>query len=615
MDIDYLFYLGVLLITHLLTPGGNLFMRLITADSLLCTYRFFRTYVNKNLTESQIVSKTKSLYIRSIFDRYIFYLLCYLVYKLICGFFWVTDLNCLYYIITLVSIPPLLNKLLLGEIYADIKRRKEHIIKLLAAKMFATAIRFLSKTYLNRDDKVKSREVFPLLDNYDNTTGYLIEVGKNVGIMLALTYIKSYSPNFYYRIVTYYYNRRSGNILMSYNELSAKRMLNNIIDQKKWEELLKPNVYKAMFSLYHIESDDMDIFKNLATNLNFMIFKFGTIWTVATYVGHIYTVPFLSIFFITYRKGKSVLQCAEDYYRIGMIILGFILGYVTDSIVIATIVSQLGYMIIVNKLTMTLGKYLSKKIWKHVKFIYARNLNYLSPVLGAGMHIGFFAYLFDINSWLFIILQLCYFLMISYDMSRAIVFCILLMSTSLSYFNPLHILYNIILIYIGLGKMDFSMFEGLVGQARYWYSQDWNIFRFPDYHEQDELIKDFEYMDTDKFPSISNAPPVNFLVRRGCEDLDDLNRQKIEHTVNNSEIFEGIDDKIFNLPKNRFIDAIGINDDDDDDDGGGGNVKLQEDVNNEEIIEETELESKDGSRYTVKKSNGNNSLAIFNNFC
>lgn len=605
MDLDYLFYLIVFLLTHFLTPGSNIFIKLITSDSLFCTYRFFRSFVDKNLTESQVISQTRSLYKRSILDRYIFYLLSYLLYKLICGFFWVTDINVVYYAISLLVTPQILNKILIGDLYNDIKRKKEYIVKMLTAKMFSISIRFLSKTYLDRDVRVKSRELIPLLDNYDNTINYILEVGKSVGLTFALAYVKKYSPNFYYKIMTYVYNQKTGNMLVSYNEISAKRMLNDIINRKKWDELLKPNVYKAIVSLYHLNADRVDVFKDITINVNFSILKFVTVWTVASYLETIYIVPILSIFFLCYRKGTTIFNDLEAYYRFGVISLGLLAGLATNNILLTSVISQFGYFILVNKLTITLAKYLIKKSWKQIKFVYIKNSAYLMPVLMAGLHLIAFHYLVDMSSLLFFVLHLIYLLLVSYDWTKLVIFCTLLLTTSLSDFNPLHILYNIIIIYIGVGKMDFSLFEGFIEQLKSWCTQDWNIFGLQEYKNEDELVKEFEYMDTDKFPSISNAPQTDFLVRRNCEDLDNLNTQKVEHRIQSSAM-EGIDENIFNLPRERFINAIGVDDDDD---------EVVENVPGEEVIEETEVESKDGSHYTVRKSNDSKSMAIMHDFC
>ena len=150
--------------------------------------------------------------------------------------------------------------------------------------------------------------------------------------------------------------------------------------------------------------------------------------------------------------------------------------------------------------------------------------------------------------------------------------------------------------------MDFSVAEGCIEHVKYWYTQDWRVFKFPGCNNNDdELIRDFELLDTEKYPSISYAPKADFLVRRNCENLDDLNDQKVEARLQNSDIFENfgnIDQGVFDLPKSRFISSISIDDEEDEENGDKGTV------------EELELESKDGSRYTVRKSTGNNSLAI-----
>ena len=51
----------------------NLLIKMFTLDSLFNAIYFIITFLNKNLTESQIIDNANNLYSNTILDRYIYY--------------------------------------------------------------------------------------------------------------------------------------------------------------------------------------------------------------------------------------------------------------------------------------------------------------------------------------------------------------------------------------------------------------------------------------------------------------------------------------------------------------------------------------------------------------
>ena len=240
-NFDYTIYILLVLFSCLFSSSYDLMLKMISIDSLFLAIHFFKTFFNHNLTESQIVSKSTTLYQGSLLDRYILYVTKYISYKGLCYFFWLNEFYPIYFGIHILIIPPIFNKLLTSEWFNIIRKKKEEFVKIFISKQCAQVIKFFSKIYLNKNIEIKYKEIIPLLNNYQESLNYFFDGLKNLLVILLLEYIKKCSPNFYYRVTKYIYNYKTGETLASFNSLSAKKTLNDIIDKKRWDELLKPN--------------------------------------------------------------------------------------------------------------------------------------------------------------------------------------------------------------------------------------------------------------------------------------------------------------------------------------------------------------------------------------
>ena len=104
----------------------NLLLTEITFDSLFSAIYFIKAFINNNLTESQILSTSNSLYCRGIIDRYIYYICVYLIYKAFIIFFW---LDYLYFPSGLIVIPQIANLILKSPIFEMLLEKKDFIIR------------------------------------------------------------------------------------------------------------------------------------------------------------------------------------------------------------------------------------------------------------------------------------------------------------------------------------------------------------------------------------------------------------------------------------------------------------------------------------------------------
>ena len=119
----------------MIATGYNFFLKMITLDSLFNAIHFLGTYGNKNLSDSQIVLKSNSLYTGSLLDRYIYYSIIFSLYKIICMFLWRSESFILYFMGIMTIVPYIMNGILNSKIFNVIKEKKELLIKIVISEL------------------------------------------------------------------------------------------------------------------------------------------------------------------------------------------------------------------------------------------------------------------------------------------------------------------------------------------------------------------------------------------------------------------------------------------------------------------------------------------------
>ena len=132
------------------------FFEMIAIDSVFTAINFVYTYLNTDLTDQQIVSKSGALYNGSLTDRYIYYFLVYCIHNTICTFFWTPEISILYYLGIISIFPYFLNKIFASKLFRIIRSKKELMVKLIIAKLLSMIIKFYSKVYLKK--KIKKED-------------------------------------------------------------------------------------------------------------------------------------------------------------------------------------------------------------------------------------------------------------------------------------------------------------------------------------------------------------------------------------------------------------------------------------------------------------------------
>ncbi len=589
--LDFVIYIISGTLTSLMLYNYNLLLTQLTLDSIFSAIHFIKTFVNNNLTASQIVTTSNSLYNGTLLDRYIYYVIIYLLYKSLCMFFWISDSYILCYIGLITIIPNIFNKILLSKLFHIIRNIKELLIKIIIAKIFAMIIKLYSKLYLDKDTNVKYSELLLLLNDYKNTINYFLTVLKNSLIIIGLSYVKHYSASLYYVIIKYVYNYKTGELITSYNIDSAKQYLIDIIENRKWYNLTKPNTYKAMLYLYQMNNDKSDYLRKFVNEFNLSLVKMFTVWTIASLFDCIYVIPLLSFGFILYKKNNYVSQ------HLFVLLIGSLIGYFFPSYVLISAICQYGTNILFNKITYVMVKVLVKIVKNIIYEIIKNNKDLLILYIITISYTIILKHLSLKEGYIFLGLNLIANVLISVEIKKQLIFNIIIVSSHISDYNILHVVFNSIVLYIITGfssKLNMYTYQDIIKIIidnftlicviiwnfilsvftiiyEHYYSlkkyirdkfkniiynsictnDSINIKKNNKYNKNNKNNKNnkkliFDLMDTDKFPSVSFSE-------------SDMMNKKLLNKIPIGESVE-IDDEIFNQNDDMFIDGISIED-------------------------------------------------------
>ena len=137
-------HFGIVLLAGTISLNYNFLFKMITLDSLFGALHFMGRFIDNNLTESQIVTETNSLYSGTTLDRYIYYTMLYLFYKTAFYFFWINESFIYYYIGLITIIPFIINRILQSRLFEIIRQKKEIFVKTILAKIITNIITLIN---------------------------------------------------------------------------------------------------------------------------------------------------------------------------------------------------------------------------------------------------------------------------------------------------------------------------------------------------------------------------------------------------------------------------------------------------------------------------------------
>jgi len=475
-------------------------------------------------------------------------------------------------------LPPFLNRITESSGFDRIRKKKEHIVKVIMSKQLASLIKLISRTYLKKDIEIHHSELVPLFNDYSKTLYYSIDIIKNLAVIIVAIYVKKYSTSFYYTMLKYIYNYKTGVELESFNDRLAKIKLTNIIEERRWGELFNPNVYKAIIHLYQMNTDESNIISELVHTFYYTIAKMFASWSVSSFFKHVLIGPTMSLFMVFYRNDGDVVR------KIGVIVSAGIIGYFTQNFFLTNVVCHFGYYLVFSRLVMTILRFFRDESVKKFHELNTINANYIVPTVISTVFVAALRLFFSPTVMIIMLMEIVRNIIIDRDYRRTIIHCTLLGTGFLSSFHPLHIIHNALVIYVLLGVIDDNTFRILSMEFKRlifgWYRDISNErIQLADevrriYKQISEMVKNringqpdlqkvrFEMMDIEMFPSVSQK--IGCVSKTTKDDII-----KINNPINDQPIIKKIssnmmeiDARLFTLRDHDFIDAISVESDD-----------------------------------------------------
>lgn len=277
----------------------------ITIDSLYSALGFFRLHIfSGDLTQSQTLSKIKSLYTISLMDRYIYYSFLALIHKSTSLLFHWSRINpIIFYVCMILCSPEIIDKLsssVLKNILAKLNRKKFKITKIIVARQLAHILNIMFYETVEMKPNLEYTELMPLLEDMETTLKLFYKFFSNFMVAIIVHYIKNKNNRFYLSMLQFSYFYKTGNAISAPNERKAKEEFVNTIILRKWSNLLKPDTFHIIFYIYKNDKSNKFI-DDIITTVQYAFMQICALWTLANIFSIPIIIPVISLLLLVYK--------------------------------------------------------------------------------------------------------------------------------------------------------------------------------------------------------------------------------------------------------------------------------------------------------------------------
>jgi hypothetical protein len=391
--LSILLYCGYIIFTR----PSLLLTKLLAWDTFFIMAYCFKLLVNTNHPvnvngdidkEEYIINECGKLYSSSLINRYIYYGLTFISYETICTLLYVPKIIPLEYGCLVTVIPQVLNYIMTLSLMQKIISIKHNITRILIGKLLSLIIKYGSLIYLNIDLNVDDKELRHLVDNYDKAKQVMIQMLINVGVLCLLSLIKIFFPNsYYYKMATFIYNYNSEEKLDSIiitnkgqiNDFKSKIV--KLIKDKKWDELISANSLKMLYQLYINRDNVNNEFGKFINSLVTTGFWASMIWSLSGWIKA--DAPLITMgLSLAVNIIKNTNLC---FTKVLSIMIAGLIGYLIDSTVMTCLLCEYSYILVVNKIVMTILAYSAKKFCTFIKKLYFQDTKYICHLFTLGL--------------------------------------------------------------------------------------------------------------------------------------------------------------------------------------------------------------------------------------
>jgi hypothetical protein len=365
IDITIIIQLLTYIATLYLFPSNNLINNMLAVDSCISAIRFIKTLHesegnalinNYKLNESQetdlmmrklknFISSYYSAFKEKFFftndgkiriiEKYFLFGLCQFISLIIQIVFWSFNsyLKIIINAILLLFSTPIFYILitcsiffmnLLDKFINNIKK----IINYVLSKITANIINKLTENTLNKNPKIDYIEILNYYEDIGSNIFITYNFIKTVIILSLLYYFKKTDNIFYSYVLDLVKKYQTSDLIINNygNTEDKQKKILNIIQERNWQEFLKPKTINLLFELYSQANDNLDLDKDsfsikigiIIRNLKINFLRFMAIWSISIVY---FPVALIIDIYYTYIDCKFYVKNNIMAYLIGTSIL------------------------------------------------------------------------------------------------------------------------------------------------------------------------------------------------------------------------------------------------------------------------------------------------------
>jgi hypothetical protein len=447
--IEYLIYLGVPLLVYYFSNQRSLFFSILTVDSMLSAINFIRSFLFRGLSDAKIVYDSNCVYEVPNLRRYIYYLAIVLIYNLMCNLLWTDKLGLLKFILFITVSPPILKIMtdrFLRPFFQHIEYEQRRLVKNIICQQLANFINFFAFNYLQETTAIKSKDFTKVFIGYDKAVDTSLNLLKNIVITSVIRFSKSKITKNQFKIIKTIYKFKTGNSIGNFSTDNPEEIVRTVLQHHQWNRLLDHDVCNAIIKIYQQQDDNFNIWTIITEQLHYKILALCSVSTIASFGNRYYLIFIFNLLIRWLRKGKNIITDSENIIKIIIVIIGTFIGYYFNSFLLGSFCAEFGYILGVNKVTISVKNQFLSRCHKIVKILHHDN-KYTIFLLFTMIYLYFVGFFESYNFYLSVVnvVYLCFNLD---DDIKKIMVGFLTFTCLFSYFHYLHLIHNTYICYL-----------------------------------------------------------------------------------------------------------------------------------------------------------------------
>lgn len=319
--------------------GFNLFVCLLSVDSIYHAINFIANNANKNMSESQIMRSNNYVYKVGSLERYSYYAICYICLLFASFFIFNSDLSFINYAICFTLYPHFFNNVICSRfkgMFKKITEAKNNGIKKIIFNQIDKAMKLQHKN-----------EMYEAFNHVDITMFV-----KNVIATIVIIELRKTSK-IYYKIAKYISTYLFGESIKNVTLEDAQKIYDEAVMGKQYDKMTKL-MFIQSFIFIHMNNDAGSLMKKI-NRIKYKLLVMCSLWTVGSFFSNYIRVLIIVTTSLALSFSRNEIIKKES---IGSSVLTIICGFASSNAFGLSFANQFAYELlreIFNDIMKTVG--------------------------------------------------------------------------------------------------------------------------------------------------------------------------------------------------------------------------------------------------------------------